>query len=111
MAKLHELLATDGNLKGQAQKCRLELQATLEKKRHLFEEKLTTYTPLAEGVPAETRERREIQSTVRKEVEWLSAILVKSLDAAYCIDVANTQAHADIVLEDETVIAKSVPAE
>lgn len=110
MAKLHELLATDGNLKGQAQKCRLELQATLEKKRHLFEEKLVTFTPLAENTPSETREKREIQSTVRKEVDWLSSILVKSLDAAYAIDVANTEAKADIVLEDDTTLAKAVPA-
>jgi hypothetical protein len=110
MAKLHEILAVDANLKGQAQKCRTELQSTFEKKRHLFTQKLVTFTPLAEGVPAETREQSDIQSTVKKEVTWLSNIVTKAIDAAYAIDIANTTAKADIVLEDGTVIAKDVPA-
>ena len=110
MAKLHELLAVDANLKGQAQKCRTELQSTLEKKRHLFAQKLVTFTPLAEGAPAETREQSDIQTTVKKEVEWLSNIIKKAVDASYAIDVANTTAKADVVLEDGTTLLKDVPA-
>lgn len=110
MSKLHELLAVDANLKGQAQKCRLELQSTLEKKRHLFAEKLVTFTPLAVDAPVEKREESDIQTTVKKEVAWLTNILTKSLDASYAIDIANTQAKADIILEDGTIIAKDVPA-
>lgn len=110
MAKLHELLAVDANLKGQAQKCRTELQSTLEKKRHLFAQKLVTFTPLAEGAPAETREQSDIQTTVKKEVEWLSNIIKKAVDASYAIDVANTTAKADVVLEDGTALLKDVPA-
>jgi len=110
MAKLHELLAVDANLKGQAQKCRTELQSTLEKKRHLFAEKLVTFTPLAEGAPAETREQSDIQTTVKKEVAWLTNILVKAIDASFAIDIANTSAKADIVLEGGDVLAKDVPA-
>ena len=110
MAKLHELLAVDANLKGQAQKCRTELQSTLEKKRHLFAQKLVTFTPLAEGSQAETREQSDIQTTVKKEVAWLENILVKAIDAAYAIDIANTTAKADIVLETGHVLAKDVPA-
>lgn len=110
MPKLHELLATDSNLKGQAAKCRVELQATLEKKKHLFEEKLITFTPDTEGAKSETREQKEIQTSVKKEVAWLANILVRSYDTAYAIDIANTHAHADIILEDGTTIAKDVPA-
>jgi hypothetical protein len=110
MSKLHELLAVDANLKGQAQKCRTELQSTLEKKRHLFAQKLVTFTPLAEGAPAETREQSDIQTTVKKEVEWLSNIIKKAVDASYAIDVANTTAKADVVLEDGTTLLKDVPA-
>lgn len=110
MAKLHELLATDSNLKGQAQKTRLDLQGTLEKKRHHFQEKLVVFTPLADGEAIQTREQSDIQTTVRKEVEWLAAIIAKSIDASYAIDIANTQAKADIVLETDDVIAKDVPA-
>jgi hypothetical protein len=110
MAKLHELLAVDANLKGQAQKCRTELQSTLEKKRHLFAQKLVTFTPLAEGAQAETREQSDIQTTVKKEVEWLSNIIKKAVDASYAIDIANTTAKADVVLEEGTTLLKDVPA-
>jgi hypothetical protein len=37
--RLHELLAVETNLESQMLKCCLELAATFEKKRHLFEEK------------------------------------------------------------------------
>jgi hypothetical protein len=110
MAKLHELLAVDSNLKGQAQKTRTELQATMEKKKHLFQEKLVTFISNEEGKPATTREQSDIQTTVRKEVAWLKPILEKSIDASYVIDIANTTAKADIVLEDGTILVKDVPA-
>jgi hypothetical protein len=110
MSKLHELLAVDQNLKGQAQKTRVELQATIEKKQHLFEEKTVTFFSNQEGVPAQTREQKDIQTTIRREVAWLLPIISKSIDAAYAIDMANTQAKADIVLDDGTTLAKDVPA-
>lgn len=109
MAKLHELLATDGNLKGQALKTRTDLAVTFEKKKHLFEEKIVTYTP-DNGGPPETREQKDIQSTVRKEIEWITPILVKSWDAAYAIDIANVSAKSDIILDDGATLAKDVPA-
>ena len=110
MSKLHELLAVNANLNGQAQKCRIDLQGTMEKKRHLFQQKLSTFTPLAEGAPSETREQSDIQTTVHKEVEWLANIMQKALDAAYAIDLGNTQAKADIVLDGGQVLVKDVPA-
>lgn len=110
MSKLHELLAIDSSCKSQSEKCRKDLQATFTGKRHHFEEKLVTFTPLVEGAPSETREQSSIQTTVRKEIEWVNNILVKSLDASYAIDVANTHAKADIILEDDSVVMKAVPA-
>jgi len=110
MAKLHQLLATDASLKGQAQKCRSELQTTLEKKRHLFEEKRTTFTSNEENAHPVTEAQQDIQTSVRSEVDWLSKIMVKALDASYAIDLANTQAKADIVLEGGNILAKDVPA-
>ena len=110
MAKMHELLAVDSSLKGQAQKMRLDLQATLEKKRHLFSKKLVTFTPASEGGQVETREQSDLQTTVKKEVSWLTSILVKAIDSSYAIDSANTTAKANIELEDGTILAKDVPA-
>lgn len=110
MAKVHELLAVDSNLKGQANKNRLDLQNTFDKKKQHFGEKLITVTALTEGALPETREQSAIQTTVRKEMAWISGFLSKAIDASFAIDIANTYAKADIVLEDETTLVKDVPA-
>lgn len=110
MAKLHELLAVESNLSTQAQKTRGDLIETFHKKRHLFEEKRSTYTPLAEGAGAVTEAQSDIQSTVAKEINWVTGVLAKAFDAAHQIDLANTKAVADIVDEDGVTIAKAVPA-
>jgi hypothetical protein len=108
MPKLYELVAVEANLKGQALKCRGELVTTMEKKRHLFQQKLITHIPDGEGEP-EVKEQSDIQTTVRKEVEWLGKIATKAIDVSFAIDHANTLAKGDIVLEDGTVVAKDVP--
>ena len=110
MAKLHELLAVATNLENQANKTRTDLMATFEKKRHLFEQKLVTFKPSEEGAPAVTEAQSDIQTTVSKEVEWISAILAKDIDVGHQIDIANTQAVADIVTETDDVIARAIPA-
>lgn len=112
MPKLHELLAIEGPLKSQADKTRADLiSTTFEKKRHLFQEKVETFTPVADGAPAVTESQLSLQTTVHHELEWISGIWSKALDAAFSIAEANTSARADVVLEDgKTVILKNVPA-
>jgi len=110
--KLHELLAIETNLENQADKCRTELAATFDKKRHLFEEKTTVFFPLAENEQPVTELQSDLQSTVRKELDWISTHLAKSIDASYQVAEANTAARADVVLEDDegTVLLAGVPA-
>ncbi len=110
MAKLHELLAVHNNLKGQALKVLTELKGTFNTKRHLFQKKLVTFESTTEGMPDSVKEQSDIQSSVRQEVDWVSKIIANSIDASYAIDVANTSAKADIVLEDGTILLKDVPA-
>jgi len=110
MPKLHELLAVGTNLENQANKTRTDLMATFEKKRHLFEQKLVTFKPNEEGATPVTEAQSDIQSTVAKEVEWISQILAKNVDVGYQIDLANTLAKADIVTEDGQTVATGVPA-
>lgn len=110
MAKLHELLAVEGNLKGQADKTRGELAVTFEKKRHLFTEKRVTFTPNTEGAQAVVEEQLDLQTTVRRELSWVCALWAKAIDAGYQVDEANTQARGDVVLEDGTVLLTNVPA-
>jgi hypothetical protein len=110
MPKLHEILAVEGPLKAQADKTRTELiSTTFDKKRHLFFEKITTFQPTAEGAVPVVEEQSSLQSTVRKELGWIQGIWSKALDGAHAIAEANTQARADVVLEDGTVILKNVP--
>lgn len=109
MSKLHELLAVDSSLKGQAGKTTADLKNTMEKKRHLFEQTLSTFYPDDVNKKSEIREQSEIQTTIVKEIEWLNNIVAKAIDIGYQIDHANTHAKANIVLEDGTVIAEKVP--
>jgi hypothetical protein len=110
MTKLHELLAVDGNLDGQATKTTQELVKTFESKRHLFEEKLVTFTAKGEGENPVTEARSDIQTTVAQEVSWITAIIAKSIDASHHIDLANTMAKADVVTETGETVLTGVPA-
>lgn len=108
--KLHELLAVETALENQANKVRSDLLNTFEKKRHLFEEKRVVFTPLAENEQQVTEAQSDLQSTVAKELEWVQSHILKALDASYQVAEANTNARADVVLEDGTPLLKDVPA-
>lgn len=107
---LHELLAIEGQLKSQSEKCRTQLSATFTSKRHLFEEKRKVFSPLAEGAQQETSVESTLQSTVTDELNWITPFLSKALDAGLQIAEANTSARADIVLETGETLATNVPA-
>lgn len=107
---LHELLAVETHFENQAAKTRTELAATFEKKRHLFEEKAVTFTPLEDGKRSETIVQSTIQTTVKSELEWLTPYITKALDASLQVAEANTQARADVVLETGETIATGIPA-
>lgn len=110
--KLHELLAIEGNLETQASKCRADLLNTFEKKTHLFQEKRIVFTPLEEHAAQVVESQSDLQTTVSKELSWIQAHIIKALDASYQVAEANTNARADVILEDDagTVILKDVPA-
>lgn len=114
MPKMHELLAVFDDLKGQATKTRTDLQATFNSKPHLFRKKIVTFRSNQPGVEPVTESQSDIQSTLSKELTWVSNFLTKAIDASYQIDLGNTQAKADLVVEssDGTVAltVKDVPA-
>lgn len=108
--KLHELLAVEGSLKGQSEKTRADLLQTFDKKRNLFAEKRVTFKSLDEGAEPVVEEQLDLQSTVNRELAWLTGIWAKSLDVSAHVAMANTIAKADVVLDDGTLILKDVPA-
>ena len=110
MPRLHELLAVDGNLKAQADKTRAELTNTFEKKQHHFTEKTVSYKPYEEGALPTVESQLDLQTTVPKELKWISEFLIKSLDVSYQVAEANTVARADVVLEDGKTLLSQIPA-
>lgn len=108
--KLHELLAINGNLETQANKVLTDLANTFEKKPHHFSAKIVSFTSSVEDLKSAVESQSEIQTTVPKELEWVCGHLAKSVDSKLQIAVANTQARADILLEDGTPLIKDVPA-
>lgn len=110
MAKLHELLAVMNSLRGQANSTSADLKNTFEKKRGHFSEALVTFKSSQEGVEDKVEARQSLQTTVKRELEWISIKIASAINAANQVDEANTVARADIVLEDGTVLLAQVPA-
>jgi hypothetical protein len=110
MTKMHELLAVQTNLNGQATKTRTGLMDTFRTKRHLFEKKVKAFQPLGEGADLTIEEQSDIQTTVPKEIEWLKGHLVKQIDVGLRVDVGNRIAEADVVDEEDTKILAKMPA-
>lgn len=81
MAKLHELLSVESDLRGQAEACRTD----------------------------KVESQLALQTTVRKELAWIGEKLAKALNIGHQIDVSNTTATADVVLDDGTILLRSVP--
>lgn len=108
--KLHELLAVEGQLENQANKARQDLKNTFEKKVHLFNESQIIVTPVEEGGETVIEAQSEIQSTILKELAWISGFYKKSIDASASVAETNTVARANIILSDGTMIAENVPA-
>lgn len=109
MSKMHELLAVSDDLKGQAAKTRADLTATFLNKSHLFRKKIVTFRPLEAGKEPITESQSDIQTTLAKEVAWVSNFMAKAIDSGYQIDLGNTTAKADLVVDDSLTI-KDVPA-
>lgn len=110
MTKLHELLAVDSNMKKQADSTRSDLMNTFDKKKHHFTQKLVTFEPVEDGAPPVTEEQLDLQTTVKKELVWISDHITRSLDVSYQVAIANTTAKADVVLEGGETLLKAVPA-
>lgn len=110
MAKLHELLAVESNLRSQAETCRADLKNTFEKKTHHFEKKIVTFTPNTENAQPKVESQLALQTSVVSELGCIGEKISKSIDAGHRIDVANTTASADLVLDDGTVLLEKVPA-
>lgn len=109
MAKLHELLAVESDVAGQAETCRTDLKGTFASKTHHFSKRIVQEKALVDGVADRTTSQLDMQSTVGTELRWIGKHLEKKLDIGHQVDVGNTLAKADVVLDNGTVLLKDVP--
>lgn len=113
MPKMHELLAVSDDQKNQANKSRTDLISTFTSKPLLFKKKISTFQSNAEGAKPLTEEQSDIQTTLEKELKWVGGFISKAIDSSYQIDIGNTQAKADLVVEGPKgphTLATGVPA-
>jgi hypothetical protein len=110
MSKLHERLAVVNDLQGQATRAMSDLINTFQSKKDHFREKLTIFTPNAEGSEPTVEESSPLQTVVASELLWVSQFIAKSMNVSSEIHFGNTVAAADVVLESGKVLLDNVPA-
>ncbi len=111
MGKLHALLAVEPDKKGAAEKILNETINTFSKKQDHFTGQLRTYAPVNDGdTEIFDDEKKTMVTTVADKLTYTEQALVELIDVLYQKEETNTNARADLVLPNGTVIATSVPA-
>lgn len=108
--KLHELLAAEEDLKGMAKRITAETEVTFNKKQSHFVEQIVEFEPLEEGKQTMIEGHTPMIETVNGKLDYFANAMSQYLDAFYQKEDTNTIAKADIVLDDNSVLAKDVPA-
>jgi len=111
MGQLHELLAVEAELRGKAEKILEESRLTFLKKHEHFVSIHKTYKPDDEKEQQldQADETKPMVETVAGKLGWTVNALGPYLDCLYQKELANTKAHADLVVNGK-VVAKAVPA-
>lgn len=110
MAKLHEILAVEGDLEGTFKKILDETRATFEKKADHFYEvvKETRHFNTAQA-NLDTTETKALVDTVPSKLAYTEGAVVKYFDTIAAKEATNQIASADLVVDGVTIAAK-VPA-
>ncbi len=109
MAKLHELLAVEGDLKGEKDKIAEETKTVFEKKTEHFIAKVRRLEMFDDGrKQEEEEEKKALTTTVYDKLQYMSKSFSRFWDAKLQKESANQEAKSDIVIDGKT-IAKDVP--
>lgn len=109
MAKLHELLAVEGDLEGTNKAILAETIHSFAKKPGLFFGYMKRLEMFDEGAPEPPAEIQEMTSTVMEKMRYAAGHIIRYLDAILQKEATNQLAQADLVVDGE-VIAKDLPA-
>jgi len=111
MAQLHELLAVEGDLKGQRDKIKDETINTFTKKANHFLGGLRTLKMFGverENEEAGGMERQEIVTTVPEKLKHMTKSFSRFWDAKLQKEATNQEAKADIIIDGKKFI-ESIP--
>ncbi len=107
--QLHELLAIEGDLKGEKDKVRDEALVTFSKKAGLFLGQLKKLEMFDEKRKNEEgEERHALSETVTKKLQYISKSFTRFWDVKVQKESANQEAKADVEIGD-TVLFKDLP--
>lgn len=109
-AKLHEILAVEGDLQGTAKKIEEETVVTFTKKPDHFLESATRIEYFnADDAGLNTQESKAMVTTVFDKLEYTSNALARYFDAYYVKEKTNQTAVADVLVDGKAVFT-GVPA-
>lgn len=109
MAKLHELLAVEGDLEGIYKKILDETAATFTKKGDRFFGAVRTMEWFEEGNPPIPAEHQALTTTVKAKLDYQKNAVIRYFDALLQKERTNQDARADIIV-DGAIIATNLPA-
>lgn len=108
MGKLHEVLAVEQDLKGQAQRAMSQVKGTFGSPER-FLGQVRVYEALEEGGDQFPREEKELATTVDEQLGVLRDVFGRYLDATIQKEVTNQITHADVVIGG-TILFPDLPA-
>ena len=109
MAKLHELLAVEGDLEGIYKKILDETARTFTKKVDRFFGAVRTMEWFEEGNPPVPAEHQALTTTVKDKLDYQKNAVIRYFDALLQKERTNQDAKADIIIDGVT-IASGLPA-
>ena len=111
-AKLHELIAVEGDLEGTAKKIIDEAANTFKNKDEHFlalRREVKMLADTAEARVEETSEGKELVSTVFEKLDYVRSPVIRYWDAVLQKEATNQTAKADLVVDGKTV-SSGLPA-
>ena len=104
MAKIHEVLAAEPNVKAKADTILKEGIDTFKNKQSHFHGLIKTYQPNEEGGETFPEESQEIVTTVPAKVDYVFKALINRLDIIATKEHSNLTAFGDITIEGNVLI-------
>lgn len=104
MQKLHEIIAVASGKKGEAEKQITDVYKVIQKP-DLFDGIVRTYRPLADDGERLPAERKNVQLQTGSVVVAVKEVWTNLFDVTFTLDVGNTIAKADVVVDGKTLIA------